>query len=1082
MACGDGCCSGHHDDEPMTTPRQVVAATTEQGCCEDDCCGCDDETTQGGGSSSTATGYYEEDHEDEEPCDEKCILAAAAFECNQACGDGPNGTTSSRPSTACSSHRAQALKRYSAYLKSARCICDSVLDHGRAKTCCGGHDHDHDHDHDDEADRVVKIAGQEADETKYHPSSRVLPGHDGRHHHHSYGAVKKRGHNHNHSHSHNHNHNHNHNHQHRQLRNSASITTSSTFPSSSCCSSSSTVDEKKNMHIPFFKTNNDDEDEDDEDDQYRDLEKGQTLEHVTLSVDGMTCSGCGAKMERVLKAMTGLSTVRVNFVMGSVDFDMDTSRTSLERVMRAAERASGFHCTKMSAEDQTVDLLSQGSSAKALVDNSSLVPGVKEAAALNKKVVRLTYDPAVVGARTLMRDVGPYTTGLAPPIDDPGLSSGRRRLRDRLIKTIVSACFTIPVLALAWSEKKLVDARTEGIISLVLATVVQLIAVPDFYIPAIGALIHSRSLEMDMLVVISITAAYSYSVIAFAFFLADKPLAVGPLFETSTLLVTLVLLGRLVAAFARLRAVAAVSLRSLQATTAVIVEADGKDREIDSRLLQYGDKVKIGPHVTIPTDATVIGGLSEVDESIITGESLPVTKKPGDNVIAGTANGSGILTTRLKRLPGKNTVTDIARLVEEAAASRPKIQETADRVASWFVPVVSGIAVVVVVAWIVVGLRVHRWGAGEAVANAMTYAVATLAVSCPCALGLAVPMVLVVAGGIAARNGVIIKSAGCTERSRSVTDVVLDKTGTITEPGLDVINEQVLTSSGDYDETVAVAKALVADSRHPVSLAVAKHLADNNPEVKPAAGLSDVRAIPGSGVQAVFQGKAIRAGNATWTETSTHPAVVRLLERGLSILVVTSGAEPVAVFGMRCRLRSEAKAVISKLQRQKIAVHIVSGDHGSAVESVAAQVGVSLVASRCSPSDKRDYVAELMGRGRCVMFVGDGTNDAIAVAQADVGVQLASVESCSEVTRSAADVVLLNGLEGIRFLMRISAVGFRRIVFNFVWSAAYNVLAVLLASGVLNGVRIPPAYAGLGEIVSVLPVILAAMTMLWKKV
>ncbi|RDA94995.1 hypothetical protein CP533_0147 [Ophiocordyceps camponoti-saundersi (nom. inval.)] len=952
-------------------------------------------------------------------------------------------------------HRAQALKQYSAYLESARCICDSVLEHGWAKTCCGGGCDD------DESNKGAKIAGQEADETAYYPSSRVLRGHDGRHHHH-HGMKKKKKRHHHHHRQHQH---HQHHHQHQHHRHSASFSSSS--------SSYSRHDEKKDMPTTFFKA---------DDDQGHDLEKAQGLEHVTLSVDGMTCSGCGAKMERVLKAIPGVSTVRVNFVMGSVDFYIDSSRSSLDGVVRAAERASGFHCTRMSAEDQTIDLLSHGSSAKALANNTSLLAGVKEATVMNKKVVRLTYDPAIVGARALMRDVGPYTTGLAPPIDDPGVSSGKRRLRDRLIKTIASACFTIPVVVMAWSEKKLVDARTEGVVSLVLATMVQLIAVPDFYIPAIWALIRSRSLEMDMLVVISITAAYTYSVVALAFSMAGKPLAVGALFETSTLLVTLVLLGRLVAAFARLRAVAAVSLRSLQAATAVIVEADGKDREIDSRLLQYGDKVKIGPHATIPTDATVIIGLSEVDESIITGESLPVTKKPGDEVIAGTVNGSGMLTTRLRRLPGKNTVTDIARLVEEAAVSRPKIQETADRVASWFVPVVSAIAVVVVIGWIVVGLHVHGWSGGESVANAMTYAVATLAVSCPCALGLAVPMVLVVAGGIAARNGVIIKSAGCTERSRKVTDVVLDKTGTITEPGLDVMAEQIPTSSRDHDEAMAISKALVADSRHPVSLAVAKHLAENVPDIASAAGITDVHAIPGSGVRAVFKGKTIRAGSAAWTETSAHPAVVRLLERGLTILVVTYGSELIAVFGMRCRIRSETMAVVSKLQRQKIVVHIVSGDHKSAVESVASQVGIVHVASRCSPSDKRDYVAGLMDRGRCVMFVGDGTNDAIAVAQADVGVQLASVESCSEVTRSAADVVLLNGLEGIRFLLRISAVSFRRIVFNFVWSAAYNVLAVLLASGVLNGVRIPPAYAGLGEIVSVLPVILAAMTMLWKRI
>ncbi|PFH61476.1 hypothetical protein XA68_17307 [Ophiocordyceps unilateralis] len=1018
MAFGN-CCSHDHDDavasrlEPAAQDDSLMEEEEEE-CRNGESC-CEGVTPR---RSSTVTGCDLE----EEPCDsypEKCILKIATIECEQRRGDGLDGTTGkghehdtdgNHPTSACRNHRVEAFERYSAYLESARCICDSVLEQGWSEGCC---------DERQPKGRATTMSPGEHPNA-YYASSRVLRGHHG---------VKRR-------------------HRHSVSRDG-------------CCGSDDEHHREPvlDMCAAALKSG-------------ADLEKAQGLEPITLSVDGMTCSGCGIKMERVLKAQAGVSSVRVNFVMGSAELSLDTSITSPDGLVRAAERGSGFRCTRLSSDDQAIDFLAAGPSAKALVN--ATIPGVRETTMVSSRVVRVTYDPAVIGARALMRQVGPFSSGLAPPVDDAGVSSGRRRLRDGLIKTTASACCTLPIVIMAWSEK-LVDAWTEALTAMVLATVVQLIAVPDFYLPATRALLHSGSLEMDMLVVISITAAYTYSVVAFGFFMAGRPLEVGALFETSTLLVTLVLLGRLVAAFARLRAVAAVSLRSLQAATCVIVE-DGKDREMDSRLLQYGDELKIGAHAAVPTDATVIGGISEVDESIITGESLPVTKKPGDMVIAGTVNGSGMLRARLRRLPGKNTVTDIARLVEEAASSRPKIQETADGVASWFVPVVTAIALIVIIVWIVVGLKVRGYGAGEAVANAMTYAVATLAVSCPCALGLAVPMVLVVAGGIAARNGVIIKSAGCTERSRKVTDVVLDKTGTITEAALDVTSEQFFASAS-RDEAMAVSKALVADSRHPVSLAVAKHLEERS--VTPAR-LTDTRVIPGSGVKGVLRGSTVCAGNASWTETGHHPAVVRLLERGLTLLVVTRDGEPLAVFGMRTKLRSEAAGVVSQLHRQKIVVHVVSGDHKGAVDAVAAQVGISHVVSQCSPADKRDYVAELMSRGRYVMFVGDGTNDAIAVAQADVGVQLASVESSSEVTRGAADVVLLNGLEGIRFLLRISAVSFRRIVFNFVWSAAYNVLAILLASGALVDVRIPPAYAGLGEIVSVLPVILAAVTMLWK--
>lgn len=803
-----------------------------------------------------------------------------------------------------------------------------------------------------------------------------------------------------------------------------------------------------------------------------DIENAACQEHVAVAVDGMTCSGCGNKMERTLKAIAGVSSVRVNFVMGHAEFSVDTLVNSADEVIRTAERATNFRCHRMANDDQVLDVLASGESAKALADVAT--PGVTGTTILDKTTVRVMYDPTMIGARELLETFHGRCAGLAPPQDDPSMSSGRKRLHDQLIKTILSATFTIPVVVLAWGDK-LVDERTRSIISIILASIVQLIAVPDFYRPAIGALIHSCTIEMDMLVVVSITAAYVYSVVAFGFLMAGKPLETKECFETSTLLITLVILGRLVAAFARMRAVEAVSLRSLQSMTATIVES-GIDKEIDARLLQYGDLLKVGPHSAVATDAIVISGSSEVDESMLTGESVPVLKKEGDFIIAGTVNGTGTLVAKLTRLPGKNTVTDIAKLVEEAQNSKPRLQDHADKVASWFVPIVTSIAIAVVIVWLIIGFKVRRYRTVHySISNAVTYAVATLAVSCPCALGLAVPMVLVIAGGIAARNGVIIKSAECTERARKITDIVFDKTGTITEEILDVTKQEYLIKK---DEAISISKALVAGNKHPVSLAVTKHLARYSTS---GAILDEVHVIPGAGVEAKIEKATVRAGNPRWTRTASRDVVSRLQDGGMTLLVVTRNGEPIAVYGLRTRLREEASRVISQLSQRKLTIHLVSGDQKQAVEMAAAQVGIPQVASQCTPSQKRDYVANLMAKGKTVMFVGDGTNDAVAVAQADIGVQLGSVLSASDVTRGAADVVLLNGLEGIPFLLDISCVSFRRMVFNFAWCAVYNLLAILLASGAMVNIRVPPAYAGLGEIVSVLPVIAAAMTMLLKK-
>ncbi|KAM5353710.1 hypothetical protein ACJ41O_000360 [Fusarium nematophilum] len=804
-----------------------------------------------------------------------------------------------------------------------------------------------------------------------------------------------------------------------------------------------------------------------------DPEKNGGVETVGFLVSGMDCTSCSDKLMRVFGTMSGVSQAQVNFVMGKGEFNIDTAVTNADEVIRFASTASGFNLSKIVGGNYFLDVLASPAEAKRLISDPPR--GVTDAQSLDKKTVRLAYEPTSIGARDLFDLVKDRCEGLAQPRGDPQLENSRRRLWDQLAKTVLAAVLTIPVAVLAWSND-LVSKKTEGIISLVLATFVQAIAIPEFYRPALSALWYSRAVEMDMLVVMSITAAYVYSIIAFGFEMAGEPLDEGHFFETSTMLITLILVGRLIAAFARVQAVAAVSLRSKQNNLAVLVEKDG-DREIDARLLQYGDRFKVLPHSRVPTDGFVVSGTTEVDESMLTGETLPIVKKKGDDLIAGTVNGDGTVTAQLTRLPGKNTVTDIAQLVEEAANSKPEIQDLANKVASWFVPVMAVVAALVFVIWIACGIEVLDYSAGKGVGNAITYAVATLAVACPCALGLAVPMVLVVAGGISARGGVIIKSADTTEGARKTTDVVFDKTGTITEGEL-AVAEQVFLR-GDRDESIALAKALVAGGKHPVSAAVEKHLQQQ--PVKPMAGVVNVRVVPGAGIEADYKNSSLQAGNARWTKADPYPEVVRLQQAGLTTLVVTRDSIPLVVFGLTVQIRPEAAKVIAELKTRGIAVHLVSGDQTNAVKSVANTVGIPIenVAGERTPPEKRDYVAALMeDKTRYVLFCGDGTNDAVAVAQANVGAQMGGGLTSSDVTQGAADVVLMNGLEGIPFLLNVSRASFNRMYFNFVWSGIYNVLAVTMASGAWVKFRIPPAYAGLGEMVSVVPVILAAVSML----
>ncbi|KAI7501544.1 heavy metal translocatin [Hortaea werneckii] len=776
-------------------------------------------------------------------------------------------------------------------------------------------------------------------------------------------------------------------------------------------------------------------------------------EHVVLNVTGMTCTGCSKKLTNVLHGIPGLSNIKVTFVSGTAAFELDpgNERISVEDIVTLVERQTGFKLARVTSGYMHLDVLLESSSIRHLEEASpdGLVSVEK---VRGKHFYRITYDPTLVGARDLL----PHNAALAPPVPDSTLTEGKKRLVNMTLAFLLSAVFTIPVVVLNWSNTS-VPRQTREITALILATIPQLITVPEFYAGAIKALIFSRMIEMDMLVVISITAAYFYSIVAFALYEARISVKEAAFFETSSLLITLVLLGL---------------------ETTHIVQPDGATIELDARLLQFGDTIRVAPHTRIVTDVDVISGASAVDESMLTGEANPVPKQAGDSLVAGTLNGPGVLEGRLRRLPGANSLTDIANLVEKALGSKPRIQDLADKVASWFIPTIVAIAIATLIIWSVVALRVRGENAGGAIGTAITYGIAVLAISCPCALGLAVPMVLVIAGGVAARAGVVIREADAIERGYKTTDVVFDKTGTLTKADLTVATmSSPQMRNVTHEEALALTNILVSGNSHPVSQAIGLYLKGHD-GLEPK--IDHVNSVPGAGIEAKWKSFTVKAGNPYWNSTDTEPCVRDIIEAGMTAFSVTIDGTLILAFGLHSQIRDEAASVVQALQRQNIRCHIVSGDTDKAVQGIASRVGIeaSNVASRHSPAQKMEFVKQLQSDGRIVLFCGDGTNDAVAIAQANVGVQ---VGTASDVTNGVCDVTLLGGLEGILALLDISKRAFSRITFNFVWAAVYNVFAVLLASGALVKFRIPPAYAGLGEIVSVCPVIAAAVSLIWGR-
>lgn len=817
-------------------------------------------------------------------------------------------------------------------------------------------------------------------------------------------------------------------------------------------------------------------------------EPAKDANRCVLAVKGMTCTGCENKLIRALRAQPAISNIKTSLVLCRAEFDYSCDAEDLPALIQAIQKRTGF-TTEQIAATSAARALEVATPMPAKMLQMAAPLGVVQVVKVKKDVVRIVYDPHVIGARDVMAFYDTCSPTLAPEPQDPALTAGAKHIKMLLLRTILSSLLTIPVLVMAWAP--LPDHSTAyAISSLVLATLVQVFIAGPFYSNAFKSLVFSGLIETDLLIVLSTTTAYIYSLVAFAYAMVGRPLDGGSFFETSTLLVTLIMFGQLASALARQRAVAAISLRSLQQTIAVIVKThpDGRttDETIDARLLQYNDTFRVLPDSSVITDGQVLAGTSAVDEAMLTGEAAPVEKRVGSDVLAGTRNGPGSLVVRVTRLPGENTLSAIADMVDDARFSRARVQGLVDRVCAWFVPAVLALAVITLAVWIAIGVYVRKEGRGAAVVRAVTYAIAVLAISCPCAIGLAVPMVVLVAGGVAARLGLVFKAATTIEVAREVTHAVFDKTGTLTTGQLEVAKAEIVKENIMHTslKTRSVIMALASISKHPVARAVATYLAVNG-EIS-GAEVENLEEVTSKGVQGTLAGKLVRGGNAKWLDLEAHPSVQPLLEAGYTTFCATYDNELLAVFGLSDSIRPEVPALLHTLAAHNIAVSILSGDHAAAVSRIASTLDVPAerVRAGCLPADKAAYIRTLQAHGACVLFCGDGTNDSVALAQADVGVHMAGEAGASGAAASAAaDAVLIRpSLDGVAALLGLSDAVRRRILLNFAWAAVYNTVAVLFAAGAFVNVRVAPAYAGLGEIVSVLPVVLIAMQLKWYSV
>ncbi|MGE7870291.1 heavy metal translocating P-type ATPase [Bacillus paramycoides] len=766
---------------------------------------------------------------------------------------------------------------------------------------------------------------------------------------------------------------------------------------------------------------------------------------ANFQISGMTCAACANRIEKGLKKVEGVQEANVNFALEKTKILYDPTQTNPQKFKEKVE-SLGYGIVSDKAEFM-VSGMTCAACANRVEKRLNKLDGVSKATvnfALESATVE--FNPDEISVTEMKSTITKLGYKLEVKSDEQNSSTDHRlqEIERQKKKFIISFVLSFPLLWAMVSHFSftsfiyLPDMLMNPWVQLALATPVQFIIGGQFYIGAYKAL-RNKSANMDVLVALGTSAAYFYSVYLSIQSIGSSEHMTDLYFETSAVLITLIILGKLFEAKAKGRSSEAIKkLMGLQAKTATVVR-DGTEMKILIEEVVVGDIVYVKPGEKIPVDGEIVEGKSAIDESMLTGESIPVDKTIGDVVIGSTMNKNGFLKVKATKVGRDTALAQIIKVVEEAQGSKAPIQRVADQISGVFVPVVVGIAIITFVVWMVFVTPGDFGGALEKM-------IAVLVIACPCALGLATPTSIMAGSGRSAEYGILFKGGEHLEATHRLDTIILDKTGTVTN-GKPTLTDVIVADGFEEKEILKLVGAAEKNSEHPLAEAIVEGIKEKGIDIPSS---ETFEAIPGFGIESVVEGKKLLIGtrrlmmkfNIDIEEVSK--SMEELEREGKTAMLIAIDKEYAGIVAVADTVKDTSKAAIARLKKMGLDVVMITGDNTQTAQAIAKQVGIDHVIAEVLPEGKAEEVKKLQASGKRVAMVGDGINDAPALATADIGM---AIGTGTDVAMEAADITLIRGdLNSIADAIFMSKMTIRNIKQNLFWALAYNGLGIPIAA------------------------------------